>query len=67
MATMFLVQPLILVICSPRSHLTPVSDISLHVSPKSSISGVTWGTEEGKHVLVGSGRCGEARAFYVGR
>lgn len=39
MTTMFLVQSLILVICLPRSHLTPISAVSLHVSPKSSISG----------------------------
>lgn len=39
MATMLLVRSLIPVICSPRSYLTPVSAVSLHVSPKSSILG----------------------------
>lgn len=47
MATMFLVQSLILVIGSPRSHLTPISAASLHVSPKSSISGCGEGLSAG--------------------
>lgn len=59
MTTMFLVQSLILVICLPRSHLTPISAVSLHVSPKSGAGGMNAGDRKGNTSLwavVGAAR-----------
>lgn len=66
-ATVFLVQSPSLVICSPRSYLTPASAVGLHVSPSHPSRGLRVGDRKGGLVPAGSGGRGESRAFCVGR
>lgn len=59
MATTFLVQSLILVVCLPRSHLTPISAVSHHVTPNHPFRGAG-GTSAGDR--RGTRPCGQRQA-----